>query len=210
MLTSGWIRIVVFLSGGIWFLLLILQGANAQASWLQALGGAAGIVVLLMLGFDRYAWKWRGVHRLTQRRILHGTWKGELQSEWVDPDTKQRIAPIECYLVVHQTYSDIWTALFTADSTSRSATAGLSDPTRGQCLLSSIYQNSPKLLFQVGSRVHRGALVLEIAGSPPTDLEGSYWTDRKTNGQLVFDRHACKTAPRFADAQKLFPSDGVV
>jgi hypothetical protein len=161
-----------------------------------------------MLGFDRYAWKWRGVHRLTKRRVLHGTWKGTLQSDWVDPETRQRIAPIECYLVVHQTYSDIWTALFTADSTSRSATAGLSDPTRGQCLLSSIYQSSPKLLLQEGSPVHRGGLVLEIAGSPPTALEGSYWTDRKTKGQLDFHGHVGKTAERFDNAQKLFPSNG--
>jgi hypothetical protein len=50
--------------------------------------------------------------------------------------------------------------------------------------------------------------VLEIAGSPPTALEGSYWTDRKTKGQLVFYGHDGKTAERFDNAQKLFPSNG--
>lgn len=204
MLTPGWIRIVVFLSGGIWFAALFLQGADVQADWLRTLGGVAGVVVLVMLAFDRYAWKWRGVHRLTKRRVLNGTWKGCLRSDWVQPGTGERIAPIECYLVVHQTYSDIWTTLYTAESTSRSATAGLSDPTRGQCLLSSIYQNSPKLLLQEGSPIHRGGLVLEISGSPPTYLEGSYWTDRGTKGELSFNAYVGKVVERFADAQALF------
>jgi hypothetical protein len=95
MLTPGWIRIVVFLSGGIWFLLLILQGANAEAGWLRTLGGVAGIVVLLMIGFNRYAWRWPGVHRLTKRRVLDGTWKGSLRSDWIDPNTGQGLDPIE-------------------------------------------------------------------------------------------------------------------
>ena len=202
--TPGWIKIVVFISGVVWLGLLALEGASVQIGWLRLLGGIAGIVVLVLLFFDRYAWKWRGVQRLTHRRVVHGTWKGTLVSNWIDADTNERVPPLECYLVVHQTYSEIAVALMAPGSSSRSITAGISDPARGQTILSAIYQNTPDLLAQDQSRIHRGGMLLEIAGSPPVSLEGFYWTDRDSKGQMVFEEHRPKPAERFTLAQAMF------
>ena len=202
--TPRWIQAIVLTSGALWLGLLILQGARVQASWLRYLGGVAGVIIVGVFLFDRYAWKWRGVHHLTKRRVLHGTWKGVLVSNWVDPKTDDVVPPKECYLVVHQTYSEVAVALMTEESGSRSITAGVHDPARGQCLLSAIYQNTPDLLIHDRSRIHRGGVVLEIAGSPPSSLKGYYWTDRDSKGEMRFEAHVARTADRFEDAEKLF------
>lgn len=202
--TPRWIQIVVFVSGALWLGLLILQGASVQVDWLRSLGGIAGVITMGVLVFDRYAWKWPGVHRLTHRRVLHGSWRGTLVSNWVNPGTGQGVPPTECYLVIHQTYSEISVALMTAESSSRSITAGVHDPARGQCLLSAIYQNTPDLLIQDRSRIHRGGVILEIAGSPPESLNGFYWTDRDSKGEMTFEEHSPKPAERFKAAQAMF------
>lgn len=200
-----WIKLIVFASGVIWLGLLVLQGASVDVTWLRSLGGVAGVLVVGVFLFDRYAWRWPGVRRFTTRRVLHGTWKGELVSTWIDPDTHKPRPPIECYLVVHQTYSEISATLLTAESTSRSITCAVQDPTAGQCLLTAIYQNVPDLLVQDRSRIHRGGILLEIADSPPTSLKGFYWTDRDTKGQIEFEAHVTETAGRFETARTLFP-----
>ncbi len=202
--TASWTRVVIAIAAALATAALFVNGTKVSLDWYKALLSASGAVVLLLLVFDRWAWRWPAVRRVVPRRVLHGTWKGELQTTWSDPETGRTPGPIECYLVVHQTYSTVEMTLLTAESKSRSVTAGVSDPAKGQCLLTGIYMNTPELLIQDRSRIHRGGILLEINGRPVETLSGPYWTDRDTKGQLSFTQHAGQVTEDFHSARVLF------
>jgi hypothetical protein len=200
--SSNWIRAIVVLAAAIWAGILILQGVNLEGDWLKPLGGVIGVVTLLVLGFDRFAWRWPGVQRLSGRRLVRGTWRGELVSDWVDPDSGQTREPIPVYLAVEQTYSDVRLTLMTAESKSTTLTAALDNPARSECTLSGIYLNTPGLLQQETSPIHYGGMLLDVCGNPAGSLEGSYWTSRGTKGQMIFDVRSTKLFESFAAAER--------
>ena len=201
MLSTGWTKIVVYLSAALWLAVLALRGVDVDLRWLTALGGVSGAVVIALLAFDQWLWRQPVFRRLAKRRILRGTWRGKLQSTYVDPQTGAPIPPIDVYLVVHQTYSSVSASLLTPESRSRRP-ASYDDPARGQCLLSGIYMNTPELLRQDRSRIHRGGMILEVAGRPASRLKGFYFTDRDTKGELVFDEYATALFEDFEHARR--------
>lgn len=196
------VRVILYLGAAICGTLLVLQGVKVETSWLRSLNIAVGAVTVLVWMFDRYAWRAPLVRRAVPRRLLRGTWRGTLISDWTEPDTGDGLEPIKVYLAVDQTYSDVMASLMTSESKSQSIVATLDDPSRGQCLLSAIYINTPELLRQDQSRIHRGGLVLEVSGKPADRLSGSYWTDRGTRGQLTLTGHTPTIHDSFAAAER--------
>jgi hypothetical protein len=55
---------------------------------------------------------------LVNQPNLQGTWKVLLKSDWVNPETKQQVASIECIMTIRQTYSRFSARLFTRESSS--------------------------------------------------------------------------------------------
>ena len=53
------------------------------------------------------------------------------------------------------------------------------------------------------SEVHHGSFKLDIGGEPVDRLEGYYWTDRGTMGELEFDRSSKETVESYRHAQDL-------
>lgn len=198
--SSRWVRATVLLTGLLWTGILLLRGIDIQASWLTSLGGVAGVVVVAFFVFEHYLWRAPIVRRFVHRRIIRGTWRGTLATSWRDRKTGQPPAPMDAYLVINQSYSSISMLLMTQESSSRSIAASLSDPARGQCTVSGVYMNTPRLLIQDRSRIHRGALILEVSGDPPARLEGCYFTDRDTKGELIFDARSPQLHEDFGSA----------
>lgn len=201
-LSAAWARVIVLLTGLLWSATLALRGVDVELSWLTLLGGVAGVIVVLVLFFDHYLWRTAAARWLARRRVLRGTWRGTLTSTWKDGDSGASPGPLEAYLAVDQTYSDVQMTLLTRESKSRSVTASFDDPARGQCVLSGIYLNTPDLLIQDRSRIHRGAIMLEVSGRPARRLAGFYFTDRDTKGELAFDGYASKLYDDFDEAQR--------
>ena len=54
---------------------------------------------------------------------LQGTWEGELQSTWINPETKQGIPPLKMVLVIRQSFSSVSCTMFTKESESYSRAA---------------------------------------------------------------------------------------
>jgi len=55
--------------------------------------------------------------------------------------------------------------------------------------------------------MHLGALIFETHGESelvPENLDGEYWTDRKTTGTIVLSEKNEKLYTRFSDAQNVF------
>jgi hypothetical protein len=54
------------------------------------------------------------------------------------------------------------------------------------------------------SAMHYGALQLSVAGSPPERIEGQYWTDRDTKGELSLADRKDGHAYDMVSAQRLY------
>src|SRR6266550_3514284 len=99
--TSVWTRAVIALAAAAWVLIAFLSGRRLEWWWGTSLGLVAASGVLMLLAYDRWIWKWPGLRRLTNRPVLHGTWKAELTTDY---PARQHEA-IESYIVIDQTYS---------------------------------------------------------------------------------------------------------
>ena len=184
----------------VWAALLFLQGADLRFSYLRPYSLVVAIVLAGFFVFDRWCWRIPPLPRLLRRPVLAGTWMGELCSNWVNPKSGETLPPITTFLLVHQTYETISLRMFTAESSSTSQTAAINRSPDGLVQIISTYQNVPKLHLQQRSRVHYGSMRLDVHGYPPSRLEGAYWTDRDTKGEVVFTAHVSKAYSDFATA----------
>jgi hypothetical protein len=59
--------------------------------------------------------------------------------------------------------------------------------TDGSFRVAAIYRNEPKVEVRQRSPIHYGGMLLTVQGEPPSRLEGHYWTDRNTRGDLILE-----------------------
>ena len=74
--------------------------------------------------------------------------------------------------------------MITGESKSKSLTASI-DEVLGEMQLTYCYLNTPKSEFRHRSEIHYGTAMIAI--STPQKLEGQYYSDRKTNGDMRFE-----------------------
>lgn len=193
---------LVFLGALAWLVLLMWGGQVVSESFFTPFSKVVSFLLVILAGFDRWAWKWRILPRsLVKRPDISGTWSVTLRSSWVDPNTGNVIDEIRAYLVVKQTFTSIDLRLLTTESTSRQLAAQLVRLDDDEFSLAAVYRNEPKLVIRHRSAIHFGALVLPIPNPVPDTLVGEYWTDRRptpTSGELIATR---RTRKRFADYQ---------
>lgn len=189
----------------IWGLLLVLDGVVVHASWLRPFSLVTGILLILLAGFDLFLWRVPFLHPwFVGRPNLRGTWRAVLRSNWSKPSTQETVAPIQGYVVISQTFSRLSLRLMTEESRSELLGAEVLRSADGTYRLVGVYRNEPKLGVRNRSPIHNGALVLQFAGSPPTSLEGHYWTDRDTAGELVLTDRQSKIVDDVAAARALY------
>jgi hypothetical protein len=188
---------------GVVYLVFFALANKPLGDVLHPLGAAASAATLFVLAFEHFIWRAPGFGRLTRRPNIRGTWRGRLASDWLDPETgKQLAADPEVYLVITQTYWTIGARLLTSESSSTPVNAVL-ERSEGTTRLSLIYRNEPRQSLRKRSPIHYGAVVLSIAQHPTLRLEGNYWTDRRTTGELVFENHNRRAVTDFASGQRL-------
>jgi hypothetical protein len=182
----------------------VVQGAPVTSDLARPLGAAAAVAALLLQAFDRWVWRWPLIFRFVRRPHIGGTWRGTLESHWIDPETNQRIPPDdEVYMVIRQTYWTVSARLITRESKSYSMLATIDSEGNAQYSLMAIYRNTPRARVRHRSQIHHGSLMLDIAGDPPSRLEGFYWTDRQTMGEIELTRRFGKHVNDFANAHAL-------
>ena len=96
-------HVIVFLGVAVlaWSLVLLAQGTQVGWEHLRPFGTVVGILVFLGWGFERVLWHLVWLHGWFVRRPdLRGTWRVELQSDWVDPATQEKVPTIVCYMGV--------------------------------------------------------------------------------------------------------------
>lgn len=193
--------VILVFAGGI-----TISGGDLEPVWLRFFGAAVFVAVLVLSAWDRFLWKWSAVQRLQSvPPDLNGTWKGTLTSLWRDT-WGSTPPPKTVYLVVHQTASTASVVLHTDESRSGSTLASVTHTSNGP-ELQYLFVNRPAPRHERASRMHNGAALLNVVGRPARKLDGRYWTDRDSRGELSFTERRFERVGDFAEGENLFGSD---
>ena len=205
------LHISVFLAIAVlaWAVVLRTQGAHVSWEHLKPFGTVVGVLGTLGLSLEKFLWRQAWLHGwFVKRPDLRGTWRVELQSDWVDPETDERVPLVVCYLGVAQSLSHLQMHLMTKESESWFIAERISPSPSGiGYQLVGVYRNRPQTHLRGDrSEMHFGGLFLDTHGpsNRPESLTGEYWTDRKTKGQMTLGTRVPKLLTRFEDAERAF------
>ena len=104
------LQINVFLAMAVllWWLVLLAQGTVVGWDHLRPFGTVVGFLVVVGIAFELQLWRHPWLHGwFVKRPDLRGTWRVELQSDWIDPATNVGVPLIICYMGVSQTLSTL-------------------------------------------------------------------------------------------------------
>ena len=172
---------------------------------MRPFGIVVGAITFFVTVFNKHLWSWkifRGWY--VKRPDLRGTWKVELKSSWIDPETGKVNDPTYGYAVIRQTLTSLTLRLMTKESTSFLVSHNI-DQQEDESLfkLLAVYRNEPKIELQgVRSAIHHGSFALEIHGSPVYELQGHYWTDRGTKGGMTLSNKITKLYDTYEQAER--------
>ena len=199
MLTQRQLWVLVVLGGIVWLGSLALQGASVDLGWLKSVSGVVTVLSVALSIFDSWIWRLQLLHPwFVPQPNVCGTWKTELDSTWTDLETNQTLPTIEAYVVIRQRFSCVTARLMTKESESVSMSASLNKNTDGLWSFASVYRNTPRATLLDRSVQHLGAFNLDVRGEPPYKLDGQYWTNRNTRGEM---RLLARNRHLFADFQ---------
>lgn len=207
------ISVFLFFAAATWAAVLFVQGHSITLEMATPFATVVTVLSLIWLLVEHWLWRMRWFHEwFFERPDLRGTWKGTLQSDWIDEKTGVRVPPITCYFGVKQTLGKLQMHLMTPQSESwlkGGCLQGAASETGFEIV--AIYENRPGLDHRDNSPMHRGALALETHGIDtlkPVSLAGEYWTDRKTKGTFEFTQRLDDIHTRYKDAEVAFKLKG--
>jgi hypothetical protein len=153
---------------------------------ISVFSSTATINIIVWGVFISIGWKWKIFRKwLVQMPYLAGDWKGELISNSPLSDGK----PIPTQIKITQNFFNIQVSIKTGESKSKSISASFDiDIDRGLQRLIYSYHNTPKASVRERSALHYGTTILEFDGFEVTELQGNYWTDRETTGEIKFEK----------------------
>lgn len=163
-----------------------LLGASNPLKWLALIVFIIGVA---LVGLANVSWRWAWVRWPSLNRWLfpdlNGEWKGHLMSTWVNPETHQTPPPIPVTIAIHQTFFKTSVTLATAESSSVSTRCFLEASREiGRFRVWYTYNNDPIAQVQHRSSPHEGVAWLEIDLSIPDQINGRYFTARRTTGDI--------------------------
>jgi hypothetical protein len=195
-------QIIAFLI--IWVAILSASKAISPFDWwaaIREIPEAISIYAIMGIVFVKWVWRWPALQGwLVKIPDLQGTWQGKLQSDYIDPKTKKTISPIPATLVVRQDFSRIDCVLMTEESESYTVSADFNLSPGKELYLAYSYTNRPKTTIRNKSPIHDGAALLKVIQNPNLALEGEYWTNRKTKGEMNFRFASRRLAEKFGSA----------
>ncbi|HEY5769822.1 MAG TPA: hypothetical protein VIS71_08250 [Terrimicrobium sp.] len=189
-------KLFIWIFAGLTLLFVVLAkwlyGVPKDADWLlfKFLSTVVAADYATWLLFSKWAWKWRVWKGwLVPYPNLNGTWKGVIRSNWINPQTGQRIEAIPALLVIKQSFSRVTCRLVTAESSSESFAESFElEPESGAKLLVYSYRNEPRPSVKERSEPHEGTVKLRVGEDKKRRLDGKYWNDRSkpVSGEMEF------------------------
>lgn len=171
------------------FFLLLQLKEDKTISFINILKFVPKVVtvdVIVISLFSIYFWKWRIFKNwLVPFPDLNGTWRGHIQTTWIDSKTNERPSPIPAIVTIKQSFFNISCVMRTAEMTSRSIISDfVLDRDNQMKRLIYSYDSNPKQTVRERSPQHCGTMVFDIIEKPKRQMIGEYWTGRKTTGHI--------------------------
>lgn len=180
--------LILGLSVGIFFLLAWIKKITTFdfITILKLIPKVVTIDLLIIGIFSAVLWKLKIFKGwLVPFPNMNGTWKGFIQTTWVDPQTNGRPAPIPAILTIKQSFFKISCVMRTAEMTSRSMVSDfVLDKDNQIKRLFYSYDSNPVQTVKERSPQHCGTMAFDIIEKPERKITGEYWTGRKTTGQI--------------------------
>ena len=140
------ISVLLGLAALVWWFVLVAQGTQVSSAHLRPFGTVVSFLVVLGIAFEFLLWRRSWLHGwFVKRPDLRGTWRVELQSDWIDPATRVGVPIIICYMGVTQTLSTLEMHLMTPESESWFIAERIT-PSRNKVgyRVAGVYSNEPK------------------------------------------------------------------
>jgi hypothetical protein len=204
-------RVITLIVSGIYSVILFAIGFELPGLWRFVVSFLPTLAVVGVVVWDLWLWRLPGVQSLVRRPDLRGLWRVTLT-----PHPKSHIpeggnwGPIAGFLEIKQSYWAVHLRLYTDQSASKStATTWLPTYESSVDNLTFTYDNTPKVSESDRSMRSAGACNLMPASLKPDEIEGTYFTDRYTKGDMILTFVDLKTgfatfaaATKFADARE--------
>jgi hypothetical protein len=144
------------------------------------------INIILWMIFIAWAWKWKIFYPwLVPFPNLSGDWVGTIKSNWKEKE----LEPIPIEVSITQNFFNVQVRIKTSESRSYSIGASFDiDNERGFQQLFYTYLNTPKAGVRERSEIHYGSTILNFDGFKVTKMDGEYWTDRETTGEITLTK----------------------
>jgi len=183
--------IVVAALATAWGLEAAYEQFTGKPVWIVKVASLTVFVVgVVLAGLFQLGWRWlwRTFPALGRWVFpdLNGRWSGTLASTWINPETGQGIPPILITVWIRQGLFTTSIRLKTRESQSFSTRAFLEPARERACYrLWYSYNNDPDARFRDRSSPHEGVAFLEFETGLPGQLKGTYYTARKTTGDIA-------------------------
>lgn len=144
------------------------------------------INIIIWMLFIAWAWKWKIFYPwLVPFPNLSGNWEGTIKSNWKEKE----LEPIPIEVSITQNFFNVQVRIKTKESRSYSIGASFDiDNERGFQQLFYTYLNTPKAGVRERSEIHYGSTILNFDGFKVTKMDGEYWTDRETTGEITLNK----------------------
>lgn len=187
--------------------ILILRWGELQVAptkvLLQTASTAIGVPPLLLLPFSKLNWTRPWLAWLLGRRMVHGLWWGELITEFKSADNGKPMEPIQIAFVIKQTYFFLSIQSYTSTQPAHSTLEALAvEPRSARAQLQYVFEMQRLHFGEDKITTGHGDLRLTSGDSR---LEGHYWTNSPTRGQIRLDliTRDCDGVDSFADAHRV-------
>jgi hypothetical protein len=201
MASERYIKAIIYVAVLAWTVVLYVNHEAIKSAWLQQLSTVITLVLYAVMAFDLWLWKLPVLHGwFVKRPVIDGTWKVEIRSNWIDPETGAGIPPVQAYMVVRQTFSTLSLRLLTAESSSELVGTEIVCSTDGLYCVSGVYRNEPRFQVRARSPIHYGAVWLKIIDEEEKKVIGHYWTDRDSAGEMEMSKRRGKKFQTFQSA----------
>lgn len=198
---ATYVKAIIYTAVAVWAIVLLVSGQKLSSDLLRPVSTVTSVVVLLSIAFELWLWKLPFLHHwLVKRPVIHGTWRAEVRSDWKNA-TGSAIPPVEGYVVIRQTFLNLSLRLLTKESSSHLVGTEIVCSVDGLYCVSGVYRNEPRYQDRGHSEIHYGAVWLQVIDTPTQKLEGHYWTDRNTAGEMLLTDRQKKKFQDFKSAQ---------
>jgi len=179
-------RTITLIVSAIYSIGIFSLGFELPFWWRLLVAFLPTIAVLCVLAWDLWLWRQPGVQRLVRRPDLRGLWRVTLTPH---PDSRipegGNRGPIDGFLEIKQSFWAVHLRLYTDQSASKStATTWLPAYESAVDNLTFTYDNVPKVSQSHRSMRSTGACNLLPTSLQPKEMEGAYFTDRFTKGDM--------------------------